>query len=97
MYSLRRVLAQIGRSQTTVKRIILYSPAHQFTKATTKTTTSKDVVWPKPSEIPFQVKVANSVNLIGHVDAPVQFQTASDGKHWAGTVIVQHAASHSLW
>ncbi|KAL9456505.1 hypothetical protein AB3S75_005686 [Citrus x aurantiifolia] len=97
MYSLRRVLAQIGRSQTTVKRIILYSPAHQFTKATTKTTTSKDVVWPKPSEIPFQVKVANSVNLIGHVDAPVQFQTSSDGKHWAGTVVVQHAASHSLW
>lgn len=104
MYSLRRVMAQIGRSQTTVKRIILYSPAHftrpfssrahQFTKATTKT---KDVVWPKPSEIPFQVKVANSVNLIGHVDAPVQFQTSSDGKHWAGTVIVQHAASHSLW
>ncbi|KAH9795894.1 protein OSB2 [Citrus sinensis] len=100
-------MAQIGRSQTTVKRIILYSPAHftrpfssrahQFTKATTKTTTSKDVVWPKPSEIPFQVKVANSVNLIGHVDAPVQFQTSSDGKHWAGTVIVQHAASHSLW
>lgn len=107
MHSLRRVVAQIGHSQTTVKRIILYSPGHftqpystranQLTKAATRTTTSKVADWPKPSEIPFQVKVANSVNLIGHVDAPVQFQTSSDGKHWAGTVIVQHGTSHSLW
>ncbi|KAK4755836.1 hypothetical protein SAY87_009593 [Trapa incisa] len=36
--------------------------------------------WPKPAEIPFQAKVANSVSLIGRVHMPVQFQAASDDK-----------------
>lgn len=57
--------------------------------------------WPRPSEIPWQAKVCNSVNLIGKVHAPVQFQQSSDGKCWAVTVIAQDAdaASHSpaLW
>lgn len=47
------------------------------------------IVWPKPSEIPYQAKVANFVNLIGCVKAPIQFHTASDGKHFAATVISQ--------
>lgn len=47
------------------------------------------VAWPKPSEIPWQAKVVNSVNLIGQVKIPVQFETSADGKHWAGTIISQ--------
>ncbi|KAL6977781.1 hypothetical protein U1Q18_026567 [Sarracenia purpurea var. burkii] len=45
--------------------------------------------WPRPSEIPWQTKVANSVNLIGYVQIPVQFKVSSDGKYWAGTIIYQ--------
>uniref|UniRef100_A0A5B7B510 Uncharacterized protein n=1 Tax=Davidia involucrata TaxID=16924 RepID=A0A5B7B510_DAVIN len=45
--------------------------------------------WPRPSEIPWQTKVANSVNLIGRVQIPVQFQASPDGKYWAGTIISQ--------
>ncbi|KAL0426387.1 UNVERIFIED_CONTAM: protein OSB2, chloroplastic [Sesamum latifolium] len=45
------------------------------------------IVWPKPREIPYQAKVANFVNLIGHVTAPVRFEATSDGKHFASTVI----------
>ncbi|KAL0316258.1 UNVERIFIED_CONTAM: protein OSB2, chloroplastic [Sesamum radiatum] len=45
------------------------------------------IVWPKPREIPYQAKVANFVNLIGYVTAPVRFEAASDGKHFASTVI----------
>lgn len=47
---------------------------------------------PRPAEIPFQSKVANSVTLIGRVDMPVQFEAAADGKFWAATVISRHAA-----
>ncbi|KAM7476859.1 hypothetical protein LguiB_024102 [Lonicera macranthoides] len=48
------------------------------------------VDWPRPSEIPWQAKVANSVSLIGHVQIPVQFQASPhDGKYFAGTVIAQ--------
>lgn len=44
---------------------------------------------PRPSEIPWQCKVANSVNLIGQVQIPVQFEASPDGKYWAGTIISQ--------
>lgn len=44
---------------------------------------------PRPSEIPWQSKVANSVNLIGQVQIPVQFEASPDGKYWAGTIISQ--------
>jgi len=56
-------------------------------------------VWERPSEIPFQAKVANSVNLIGKVHIPVQFEASPDGKCWAGTVITQDHPSDSshLW
>ncbi|XP_059649798.1 protein OSB2, chloroplastic-like [Cornus florida] len=45
--------------------------------------------WPRPKEIPFQAKVANSVSLIGRVHIPVQFQVSPDGQYWAGTIITQ--------
>ncbi|XAR53160.1 hypothetical protein NMG60_11021590 [Bertholletia excelsa] len=45
--------------------------------------------WPRPSEIPWQAKVANSVSLIGCVQIPVQFEASPDGKYWAGTIISQ--------
>lgn len=41
----------------------------------------------KPSEIPFHSNVANSVDLIGFVDCPVQFQALPDGRRVAKTVI----------
>ncbi|KAL8480594.1 hypothetical protein ACS0TY_027224 [Phlomoides rotata] len=52
-----------------------------------KQTEAQTTVWPKPIEIPFQAKVANFVNLIGYVKIPVQFESDSDGKHFAATVI----------
>ncbi|XP_059453928.1 protein OSB2, chloroplastic-like [Corylus avellana] len=56
-------------------------------------------VWERPSEIPFQTKVSNSVSLIGKVHIPVQFEASPDGKYWAGTVITQdhEADSSALW
>lgn len=57
--------------------------------------------WLRPSEIPWQAKVCNSVNLIGKVCVPVQFQQSSDGKSMAATVITQEAddasRSPALW
>lgn len=44
---------------------------------------------PRPSEIPYQSKVANLVNLIGHIQSPIKFQKSPDGKNWAGTLICQ--------
>ncbi|KAL3628546.1 hypothetical protein CASFOL_027592 [Castilleja foliolosa] len=44
-------------------------------------------VWPKPGEIPYQSKVANFVNLIGYVELPIRFESASDGNNFATTVI----------
>ncbi|XP_057466682.1 protein OSB3, chloroplastic/mitochondrial-like isoform X1 [Actinidia eriantha] len=49
----------------------------------------------RPSEIPWQPKVANSVNLIGHVQIPVQFEATPDGKYWAGTIISQQDGDSS--
>ncbi|KAK9274540.1 hypothetical protein L1049_021789 [Liquidambar formosana] len=55
--------------------------------------------WPRPGEIPWQAKVANSVNLIGRLQMPVQSHSSSDGKFWAGSIITQDPTSHSpsLW
>ncbi|KAK6126198.1 hypothetical protein DH2020_040079 [Rehmannia glutinosa] len=54
-----------------------------------KKQTGAKIDWPKPIEIPYQAKVANSVNLIGHIKTPVQFGAAPDGKDFAATVISQ--------
>ncbi|KAL3642551.1 hypothetical protein CASFOL_013366 [Castilleja foliolosa] len=43
--------------------------------------------WPKPGEIPYQSKVANFVNLIGYVELPIRFESASDGNNFATTRI----------
>ncbi|KAL6496259.1 hypothetical protein OROGR_029517 [Orobanche gracilis] len=51
--------------------------------------TGSAINWPKPIEIPYQAKVANSLNLIGRVKAPVQFDSASDGNHFAAAVVSQ--------
>uniref|UniRef100_A0A7N0V1Y2 Uncharacterized protein n=1 Tax=Kalanchoe fedtschenkoi TaxID=63787 RepID=A0A7N0V1Y2_KALFE len=56
--------------------------------------------WPKPSEIPWQAKVANCVNLIGHIKMPVQFRSDDGGtKSWACSMIRQETSSKSnpLW
>ncbi|CAL0321870.1 unnamed protein product [Lupinus luteus] len=53
---------------------------------------------PRPKEIPFQPRASNSVKLVGKVIMPVQFQTGSDGSHWASTVISrEHSSSHHVW
>ncbi|KNA07336.1 hypothetical protein SOVF_172810 isoform A [Spinacia oleracea] len=55
----------------------------------------------RPSEIRFQPKVANLVNLVGTVTMPVKFRTSVDGKSWASTLIShQHPPffnQTSLW
>ncbi|KAL3531907.1 hypothetical protein ACH5RR_005428 [Cinchona calisaya] len=45
--------------------------------------------WPRPSEIPYQAKVANVVNLIGHIKTPIKFQSTPDGKYFSGAVVSQ--------
>ena len=48
----------------------------------------------KPNDIPFQPKLANSVNLIGHVQSPIQFHVSpNDGYVWASTVITRQDSS----
>lgn len=54
---------------------------------------SNDHDWPRPSEIPWQATVANTVNLIGYVKMPVQIKASPDGKFWADTIISQEATS----
>ncbi|XP_012574795.1 protein OSB2, chloroplastic-like isoform X2 [Cicer arietinum] len=51
--------------------------------------------FPKPTEIPFQPKLANSVNLIGTVHKPVHIQTSPDGNLFASTVITRLAQNSS--
>ncbi|XP_076914622.1 protein OSB2, chloroplastic-like [Bidens hawaiensis] len=75
-----------GTTTTTLR----VSKTSTSTPPPSKTTTlNAPLTSPKPSEIPWQAKVVNSVNLIGRVKIPVQFQTSSDCKCWAGTVISQ--------
>ena len=59
----------------------------------------KPTVPQKPTEIPFQPKVANFINLIGHVHMPIQFQTSPDGKPCAATAIkrLESPDSPELW
>ncbi|EOX96863.1 Plastid transcriptionally active 9, putative [Theobroma cacao] len=108
MNSLTRTLAKIATSeaQQASRRWILQSFS---TSTTSKRLTqpenpsdskhSAPKEWPRPGEIPYQSKVANSVSLSGYIHMPVQFEAASDGKFWAGTVIAQNPSSDSppLW
>ncbi|CDP06711.1 unnamed protein product [Coffea canephora] len=52
--------------------------------------------WPRPSEIPFQAKVANLVNLIGHITTPIKFQSTPDGKYLSGAVFSQENESFDI-
>ncbi|XP_026405452.1 protein OSB3, chloroplastic/mitochondrial-like isoform X1 [Papaver somniferum] len=54
---------------------------------------------PKPKEIPWQSSIANSVNLIGSVSIPVQFEESDDGKFRAGTILSMEKTlgSTHLW
>ncbi|CAA0842904.1 Protein OSB3- chloroplastic/mitochondrial [Striga hermonthica] len=45
--------------------------------------------WPRPLEIPFQPRVANAVNLIGHVKTPVHLESGADGNRVASVLIFQ--------
>ncbi|CAG7864172.1 unnamed protein product [Brassica rapa] len=51
--------------------------------------------WPKPTEIPYQPKIANSTDLIGYVNQHVEFHAKPDGSFWAGTVITHGPPSGS--
>lgn len=53
------------------------------------------VNWPKPTEIPYQPKIANSTDLIGFVNQTVEFHAKPDGSFWAGTVITHGPPSSS--
>uniref|UniRef100_A0A1D1XF76 Protein OSB3, chloroplastic/mitochondrial n=1 Tax=Anthurium amnicola TaxID=1678845 RepID=A0A1D1XF76_9ARAE len=50
---------------------------------------------PKPGEIPWQAKVANSVHLMGRLGAPVQLGTSPNGVYRAVSVLVQEK-THDL-
>ncbi|KAG0482455.1 hypothetical protein HPP92_010539 [Vanilla planifolia] len=43
---------------------------------------------PRPCEIPFQAKVANSVHLVGTISSDVSLQTQADGSHASVTVLL---------
>lgn len=81
-------------SYTTTKPRLKTTKTTKTPEPTTISSSSQnDTVWEKPSEIPWQAKVVNSVNLIGQVKIPVQFEASPDGKNWAGTIISQDEGS----
>ncbi|XP_027359050.1 protein OSB2, chloroplastic-like [Abrus precatorius] len=89
--SMRRVLGAFHSHSTLILRLRSYS-----TRTPTLTRTRKSKPLPptlRPSDIPFQPKLANAVNLIGEVHAPIQFETSSDGNTWAATVITRQDLS----
>ncbi|EOA38088.1 hypothetical protein CARUB_v10009555mg [Capsella rubella] len=51
--------------------------------------------WPRPTEVPYQPKIANSVDLIGYVHQQVESNSSTDGKFWARTVISHEPSSDS--
>ncbi|KAJ0965618.1 hypothetical protein J5N97_026756 [Dioscorea zingiberensis] len=74
------------------------SPANRSYKRNPKTQSSKteeaasslednDLKLPRPREIPFQPKVANTVHLIGTIGVPVQLQTSPEGVFSAASVL----------
>ncbi|XP_075502279.1 protein OSB2, chloroplastic-like [Primulina tabacum] len=63
-------------------------PASSFSQRVKKQV-EELTLWARPRDIPYQAKVANLVNIIGRVKIPVKFESSSDGKHWAATVISQ--------
>ncbi|XP_045790339.1 protein OSB2, chloroplastic-like [Trifolium pratense] len=80
MNSLRRVC-----SSSSLLLRLRCSNTH-YSTTTTRKSKSK---FPKPTEVPFQPKLANSVNLIGTVTKPIHFDTSPDGNPFAATVITR--------
>ncbi|PIA40874.1 hypothetical protein AQUCO_02400139v1, partial [Aquilegia coerulea] len=76
-----------------------FSKSKSFSWQVKKVLNTTDITdWPRPSEIPFQAKAANSVNLIGYIGMPIQFKASLDGKPWAGTILTQQQVSDTnLW
>lgn len=107
MNSLTRTLAKIATSkphQASRRWLALQyfhasTTPNRYTKSKKPSSLSAPTEWPRPSKIPYQSKVANSVCLSGFIHMPVQFEAATDGKFWAGTVISQNPSSDSppLW
>ncbi|XWS67386.1 hypothetical protein CRYUN_Cryun04dG0002900 [Craigia yunnanensis] len=109
MNSLTRTLAKIATSQShqasrrwlALQSFSTSTPSKRWTKSEKPSDSqpSGPKEWPRPTKIPYQSKVANSVSFSGYIHMPVQFEAASDGKFWAGTVISQNASSDSppLW
>ncbi|WCJ32383.1 organellar single-stranded DNA binding protein 4 [Euphorbia peplus] len=76
-------------SQSTIRRrFVLGFQSSSFSSEASKP-------FPKPRQIPFQPKVANSVNLIGYITHPIQFNASSDDKLSASTAITHHLSSDS--
>ncbi|KAI3513964.1 hypothetical protein L1887_12234 [Cichorium endivia] len=92
----RRTVRPLKSSKSIAPEVRSPEPPHPTTSSSSNDAVLKEpVTWAKPSEIPWQAKVVNSVNLIGRVKIPVQFETSSDGKNWAGTIISQDDGSKS--
>ncbi|CAI8594620.1 unnamed protein product [Vicia faba] len=86
MNSLRRVWSS---SNSALLRFRYRNSSYYSSTTTTTTTATRKFKskFSKPTEIPFQPKLANSVNLIGSVNKAVQFETSTDGNPFASTVI----------
>lgn len=111
MNALRRALRVFCSSATSTERSVLHPATSILQSYSTAATqrrskpfdessppSTKDVAVserPTPTVIPFQPKVANSVNFIGLVHKPVQFYTSRDGSTWAATVITGLHSSDS--
>ncbi|XP_010478544.1 PREDICTED: protein OSB4, chloroplastic-like [Camelina sativa] len=65
------------------------------TFSTGSSSRTRGAEWPRPAEVPYQPKIANSIDLIGYVHQPVQCDSTTDGKFWAGTVISHQPSSDS--
>ncbi|GAA0147655.1 DNA metabolism protein [Lithospermum erythrorhizon] len=66
--------------------------AQNWSKTVKKEAFSLGSTWPRPSEIPFQSKVMNFVNLIGKIEMPIKFHATPDGKNMASIFVVHKNA-----
>ncbi|KAF3778392.1 Protein OSB1 [Nymphaea thermarum] len=88
--------------QFTVQRTNTLGLRYNFPKSSARYTTDfvqeERVVYPRPSEIPWQKELANSVSLIGVVGTPVQIKHLDSGKVLAWTrLAVKTSATETLW
>ncbi|VVA93164.1 unnamed protein product [Arabis nemorensis] len=81
------VLSQRFHSTSSVKS--------SFTQSESVIPEKSSEAWPRPTKIPYQPKIANSIDLVGYVKLPVQFQANHDGSFYAGTVISNGPSSDS--